>query len=114
METVITKGEQVWILEVTPEALHADVRRLDEKLFTLDGCIRALYDGMTALSSMWEGEAHEVFCSFFMEQCRKLEEFYAFSIRLRTSIETAAAEYQKCEAEAKRMAGALGLESEEG
>lgn len=112
METVLTKGEQVWILEVTPETLLADVRRMDENLNVLEGCIKALYEGMSALSSMWAGEAHEIFNTLFTEQCGELAKFCAFSIRLRASMETAAMEYERCEEEVKRLAGALLMASQ--
>lgn len=113
METVLEKGERVRILEVTPEALCADTGRMDEVLCALDNCMKALYEGIAALSAMWTGEAHEAFCALFMEQCRELAEFCAFSVRLRISMETAAMEYERCEAEVKRMAGALGPVSQD-
>lgn len=112
METVLSKGEQVWILEVTPETLYADARRMDENLVALEGCIRALHEGLSALSSMWTGEAHEVFDTLFAAQCQELAKFCTFSMRLKASVEAAAMEYVRCEAEVGRMAGALLLASE--
>lgn len=84
-------------IAVDTQILHSDINAVQEALDDAKSRAEKMFEGITELSSMWEGSAHDAFTGQFHIDYESMENLFRTISELIDCMRFADKEYNSCE-----------------
>ncbi len=96
-------------IEVDTVALNNDKNTANEMIIAVQKELESVYDQVAELNAMWDGVANEAFNQVFASDRQLFDAICEEGKALVSSIESAKAEYEKCEMQVNEAISAIRI-----